>query len=195
MGGYKLYFIVGDMIHLAHLYAVKLSGYNYWGGYIMTPFIFKNVRSFFHPESWMYLCGYKCHQVHYFVHLFNYKEKWYFSWVTWCFWWGVNSNKYPLLSCKDIQQILNRKNIVDFSSWPMPNIISSSISTCTKVKIQQHWHPPITKQPTHHIEIFSQCYNKWWNFKWFSWIYAYIYIYTVYMILYNYFYLWIATII
>ena len=75
MGGYPYYFVEDPMIHLGHVYSVQLRVYDAWGKYVMTLTILKHIQSEFHPEAGTSLCGYKCHQLHYFIRMFYDKQE------------------------------------------------------------------------------------------------------------------------
>ena len=74
MGGYLLYFLWYTMVILGRGDAMQTRVYNYWGKYISTLIKFKQIHSALHPEAKTYFCGYRCHQIRYFICVFN--EKW-----------------------------------------------------------------------------------------------------------------------
>ena len=75
MGGYPSYFVEDPMIHLGHGYSVKIRGCDAWGKDIITLIRFKQICNTFHPESRRYFFGDICHQLRYFIHVFNDKAK------------------------------------------------------------------------------------------------------------------------
>ena len=75
MGGYLSYFVEDLMIQLYHIHAVKLRVYDYWGRYIMPIIIPKQIHIAFHSEARTSFGGEKCHQMCYFIRVFNDKSK------------------------------------------------------------------------------------------------------------------------
>ena len=68
---YPSYFVEYSMIKLGHIYSFQLRGYDTWEKYIMTLIRFKRIQSAFHPEAGTYFCRDKCHQLCYFIRMFN----------------------------------------------------------------------------------------------------------------------------
>ena len=75
MGGYSSYFTENPVITIGDGYSIQLRGYDAWAKDIMSLVRFKQIRSAFHPESDKSLCNDKCHQLRYFIRLFNMKAK------------------------------------------------------------------------------------------------------------------------
>ena len=75
MGGYCTYFADNTTLHLDSNYSVQLRGYNAWAKEIMPLIRFKQIRSAFHPETGESECGDKCHQLRYFIRMYNYMAK------------------------------------------------------------------------------------------------------------------------
>ena len=75
MGGYCTYFTDASTIHLDSDYFIQLRGYNAWAKEIMPLIRFKQIRSAFHPEAGQSQCGDKCHQLRYFIRMYNYMAK------------------------------------------------------------------------------------------------------------------------
>ena len=63
------------MIQLGHGYYVQLRVYSAWVKYVITLIRFKYIHSVFHTESGTYFCEEKCHQMCYFIRMFNDKSK------------------------------------------------------------------------------------------------------------------------
>ena len=138
MGGYLSYFVEDPMIHLCHRYSVQLRGYDAWKKYIMTLIRFKEIYSAFHPEAGTSFCGEICHQMRYFIRMFNGKAKIIFVLGE----HGVFGKVGIVMRIRYCPVHMYNKDkldklIVYFSSWPILNTISFTILMCTKVKIQQ----------------------------------------------------------
>ena len=71
MGGYTSYFQDNHVITMRTGYSVQLRGFDPWTKDIMSLIRFKQIRGAFHPEAGQTQCGYKCHQLHYFIRRFN----------------------------------------------------------------------------------------------------------------------------
>ena len=105
MGGYVSYFVENPMIHLGHGYVVQLRGYYAWVKDIITLIRFKYIPSHFHPEAGYYFCGEKCHQLRYFIQIFNEKAKYIFVLGKHGdFDEGKNCDEETVLSCTEIIQ-------------------------------------------------------------------------------------------
>ena len=75
MGGYVSYFTDNPTVVCGDGYSIQLRGYDPWARDVMTLVRFKQIRSAFHPESENSRCNDKCHQLRYFIRLFNSKAK------------------------------------------------------------------------------------------------------------------------
>ena len=75
MGGYVSYFSDNPIITPGDGYSVEIRGYSPWAKDIMTLVCFKQIRSAFHLEAGSSMCEDKCHQLCYFIWLFNAKAK------------------------------------------------------------------------------------------------------------------------
>ena len=75
MGGYTTYFTDNSSMSIGHGYNVELQGYHAWAKEIMPLIRFKQIRSAFHPEAGDSQCNDKCHQLRYFIRMFNYMAK------------------------------------------------------------------------------------------------------------------------
>ena len=75
MGGYVSYFEENPVINIGDHYSVQLRGYNPWAKNVMSLSRFKQIRSAFHPEAGDSDCGDKCHQLRYFIRMFNKKAR------------------------------------------------------------------------------------------------------------------------
>ena len=79
MGGYVSYFTENPTVVVGDGYSIQLRGYDPWAKDIMSLVRFKQIRSAFHPEAESSICNDKCHQLRYFIRLFNSKAKEVFS--------------------------------------------------------------------------------------------------------------------
>ena len=75
MGGYSSYFTDNSNVQIGTGYSVELRGYSAWAKDIMTLVRFKQIRSALHPESGESQCHDKCHQLRYFIRMFNYMAR------------------------------------------------------------------------------------------------------------------------
>ena len=75
MGGYASYFQDSPVVAMGGMYSVELRGYQPWARDVMPLIRFKQIRSAFHPESGTSYCGDKCHQLRFFIRMFNDKAK------------------------------------------------------------------------------------------------------------------------
>ena len=71
---YPSYFVEYTMIKLGHVYYFQLRGYDTRAKYIMTLIRFKRIQSAFHPEAETSFCRDRCHQLRYFIPMFNDKS-------------------------------------------------------------------------------------------------------------------------
>ena len=72
MGGYVSYFQEVPLIHMGVGYSIRLGGFKPWSKEIMTLVWFNQIRSSFHPkEGTSELTGDKCHQLRFFIRIFN----------------------------------------------------------------------------------------------------------------------------
>ena len=74
-GGYTSYFTENTIVVIGDGYSIELDDYLPWAREHMTLLRFKQIRSAFHPEAESSLCNDKCHQLRYFIRLFNSKAK------------------------------------------------------------------------------------------------------------------------
>ena len=79
MGGYLSYFTENPTVHIGDGYSIELRGFDPWAKEIMSLVRFKQIRSAFHPEAETSMCNDKCHQLRYFIRMFNSKAKNVFS--------------------------------------------------------------------------------------------------------------------
>ena len=75
MGGYVSYFTDNPTVVCGDGYSIQLRGYDPWARDVMTLVRFKQIRPAFHPEAKNSICNDKCHQLRYFIRLFNSKAK------------------------------------------------------------------------------------------------------------------------
>ena len=75
MGGYTSYFVEDPVVILGLGYCCKLCGYQAWDKEVMTLIHFKQIRSAFHPDAGENMCRDKCHQLCYFIRIFNHVVK------------------------------------------------------------------------------------------------------------------------
>ena len=129
MGGYSTYFADNTTLHLDSNYSVKLRGYNAWAKEIMPLICFKQIRSAFHPEAGESECGDKCHQLRYFIRMFNYMAKEVFHLgPNVSFDEGGVAMRSRYCPVRQYNKDKPEKFRVDFLSWLMQPIISYIIS-------------------------------------------------------------------
>ena len=75
MGGYASYFMDQSSLNIGTGYSVHLRGYEPWAKDVMTLVRFKQIRSALHPECGKSANNDKCHQLRYFIRLFNYMAR------------------------------------------------------------------------------------------------------------------------
>ena len=75
MGEYLSYFTDQSSLGIGTNYSVHLRGYEPWAKDVMTLVRFKQIRSAFHPESGRSNNNDKCHQLRYFIRLFNFMAR------------------------------------------------------------------------------------------------------------------------
>ena len=71
MGGYSSYFTENPMVRVGDGYIVELQGYGSWANEVMPIIRFKQIWSAFHPEAGEISRYDKCHQLCYFIRMFN----------------------------------------------------------------------------------------------------------------------------
>ncbi len=71
MGGHVSYFTENPAVRIGDGYTVELRGYNSWAKEVMSLIRFKQIRSAFHPEAGESACQDKCHQLRFFIRMFN----------------------------------------------------------------------------------------------------------------------------
>ena len=75
MGGYSFYFTNHSSLAIGTGHSVHLQGYEQWEKDVMTLVRFKKICSAFHPESGKSTKNNKCHQLQYFIRIFNFMAR------------------------------------------------------------------------------------------------------------------------